>query len=100
MKVELDYVYLYDWVLKEFGIDLDAYKEAQMQRRLASIMRRAGSSNFRDYTQKIKFTWLLPFTGSAWRAEGKKPLPLLTWTEAALFSLNYILCLPLYKAYP
>lgn len=53
-----------------------------------------------DYTQKIKFTWLLPFTGSAWRAEGKKPLPLLTWTEAALFSLNYILCLPLYKAYP
>lgn len=54
MKVELDYVYLYDWVLKEFGIDLDAYKEAQMQRRLASIMRKAGSSNFRDYTQKIK----------------------------------------------
>lgn len=52
--MELDYKYLYDWVLKEFGIELNAYKEAQMQRRLASIMRKAGVDNFKDYTLKIK----------------------------------------------
>lgn len=52
--MELDYKYLYDWVLREFGIDLNAYKDAQMQRRLASIMKRTGVDNFRDYSLKIK----------------------------------------------
>ncbi|MDY0235524.1 MAG: protein-glutamate O-methyltransferase CheR [Gudongella sp.] len=52
--MELDYKFLYEWVLKEFGIELNAYKDAQMQRRLAAIMRKAGVDNFKDYTLKIK----------------------------------------------
>ena len=52
--MELDYKYFYDWVRKSYGLTLDAYKDAQMQRRIASVMRKAGARNFKEYAELIK----------------------------------------------
>ncbi|MGL4761214.1 MAG: CheR family methyltransferase [Sarcina sp.] len=53
----------YKWVLKNFEIDLTAYKQAQMTRRIESLMQRAGVKTLSEYIvlleldeiEKIKF---------------------------------------------
>lgn len=52
--MELDYKYFYDWVHKSYGLTLDAYKDAQMQRRIASVMRKSGAKNFKEYSEMIR----------------------------------------------
>jgi chemotaxis protein methyltransferase CheR len=52
--MELDYRFFYDWVYKSYGLTLDAYKDAQMQRRIASVMRKAGARNLKEYSELIK----------------------------------------------
>lgn len=44
----------YGWVWKHCGITLDAYKDAQMQRRLVSIMGKSGARNFKEYAALIE----------------------------------------------
>lgn len=51
--MELDFVFFYDWVFKNLNIDLDAYKEGQLQRRIGTVMKRAGSSSLQDYARLI-----------------------------------------------
>ncbi len=52
--MELDYKYFYDWVSRSYGLTLEAYKDAQMQRRLASVMRKSGAADFREYSELIR----------------------------------------------
>lgn len=59
----MDFVNFEQWVLKEFGINLSAYKSNQLHRRISSLMARLGVSTLEDYiallkkdaTQKQKF---------------------------------------------
>lgn len=49
MKVEFDF--FYKWVRENFNIDLDAYKEQQLQRRINTVMRNSGAKNLKEYTK-------------------------------------------------
>lgn len=42
------------WVKNEFGINLFAYKENQLHRRILSLMSRVGVSNFDEYVKLLK----------------------------------------------
>ena len=44
----------YKWVFKEVGIDLTAYKQAQMTRRIESLMQRAGVKTLADYRKLLE----------------------------------------------
>lgn len=52
--MELDFDFFYDWASKKLGLDLNAYKEQQLQRRIATVMRSAGASNLKDYARLIE----------------------------------------------
>lgn len=43
-----------NWAFKEFKINLSAYKETQLNRRILSLMSRCGFSNFEDYISSLK----------------------------------------------
>lgn len=42
------------WVLKEFKIDLSAYKSNQLHRRILSLMSRVGVNSVDEYVQLLK----------------------------------------------
>lgn len=42
------------WVFREFNIDLTAYKEVQLHRRLNSLLSRVGVNTFDEYTEILK----------------------------------------------
>lgn len=42
------------WAFKEFKINLSAYKETQLNRRILSLMSRSGFSTFEEYTSELK----------------------------------------------
>lgn len=42
------------WVLKDFGIDLFAYKENQLHRRILSLISRVGAKNIDEYVEMLK----------------------------------------------
>lgn len=50
----LDYDFFYKWVRKNLDIDLNAYKEKQLQRRIATVMRSSGATNLEEYSRLIK----------------------------------------------
>lgn len=50
----MDFRPLEQWVLKELGIDLTAYKANQLQRRISSLMSRIGVSTIEDYIGILK----------------------------------------------
>ena len=52
--MKLDFDFFNAWVLNEFNLDLNAYKERQLQRRISTIMRNSGATNLRDYARLIK----------------------------------------------
>lgn len=41
------------WVFKEFGIDLQAYKQEQLNRRITSLMSRCGIKDLQDYKKVL-----------------------------------------------
>lgn len=50
----MDLHYFQDWVLKEFGINLKAYKQNQLQRRILSLMSRVGVNSVEEYIKLLK----------------------------------------------
>ena len=50
----LDYDFFYKWVRNNLDIDLNAYKEKQLQRRIATVMRSSGATNLEEYSKLIK----------------------------------------------
>ncbi|WP_314061218.1 protein-glutamate O-methyltransferase CheR [uncultured Vagococcus sp.] len=51
--MDVNFAEFYQWVLVNLGIDLHAYKEKQLQRRILSVMRNAGAETLADYTKLI-----------------------------------------------
>lgn len=52
--MELDFEFFYDWTNKKLGLDLSAYKEQQLQRRIGTVMKSAGASDLREYAKLIE----------------------------------------------
>lgn len=52
MVVDMDY--FEKWVLREFGINLSAYKPNQLHRRINSLMSRVGVSSIEEYIKLLK----------------------------------------------
>lgn len=50
----MDFVKFEGWVLKEFGIDLSAYKPNQLHRRINSLMARVGVPSLEDYVMILE----------------------------------------------
>jgi chemotaxis protein methyltransferase CheR len=50
----MDLVDFKRWVLKEFGIDLFAYKENQLHRRILSLISRVGAKSIDEYVEILK----------------------------------------------
>ena len=51
--MELDFEFFYKWVKSNLNIDLDAYKENQLQRRIGTVMRSAGVTTLQEYAKLI-----------------------------------------------
>ncbi|OFI06519.1 chemotaxis protein methyltransferase cher2 [Clostridium acetireducens DSM 10703] len=52
--MEKDLEYFKNWVLKDFGINLNAYKPNQLHRRLLSLMSRVGVKSTNEYIELLK----------------------------------------------
>ncbi|AKN33902.1 chemotaxis protein CheR [Clostridium carboxidivorans P7] len=50
----MDMGYFEKWVLKEFSINLSAYKSNQLHRRINSLMSRVGASSIEQYIEMLK----------------------------------------------
>ncbi|NEZ45853.1 protein-glutamate O-methyltransferase CheR [Clostridium niameyense] len=50
----MDLEYFEEWVLRDFGINLKAYKQNQLQRRLLSLMSRVGVNSVEEYINLLK----------------------------------------------
>lgn len=50
----MDLAYFEQWVLKEFNINLSAYKSNQLHRRILSLMSRVGVSSVEEYISLLK----------------------------------------------
>lgn len=50
----MDFEYFEKWALKEFGINLSAYKPNQLHRRISSLMSRVGAANLDEYMSLLK----------------------------------------------
>lgn len=51
--MNLDFNFFNNWVYENLNIDLDAYKERQLQRRISTVMQRAGASTLEEYANLI-----------------------------------------------
>lgn len=51
--MNLNYEFFYDWTNKHLNLNLDGYKEKQLQRRIASVMKNAGALTLEEYSKKI-----------------------------------------------
>jgi chemotaxis protein methyltransferase CheR len=50
----MDFIKFEQWALKEFGINLSAYKSNQLHRRISSLMSRLGVATLEDYVVLLK----------------------------------------------
>ena len=50
----MDLIYFEKWVLKEYNIDLSAYKSNQLHRRILSLMSRVGVNSVEEYISLLK----------------------------------------------
>ncbi|MGV8982742.1 CheR family methyltransferase [Clostridium sp.] len=50
----MDLIYFQQWVLKEYKIDLAAYKSNQLHRRILSLMSRVGVNSVEEYIKLLK----------------------------------------------
>ncbi len=51
--MSLNFEFFYDWVQENLNINLCAYKEVQLQRRISTVMRGAGASSLEEYAVLI-----------------------------------------------
>lgn len=51
--MKMDFTGFNNWAKDEFNIDLDAYKEKQLQRRIGTVMRNSGATNLKEYARLI-----------------------------------------------
>lgn len=51
--MELNFDGFYEWVSRNLNLDLDAYKEKQLQRRITTIMKQSGAATLEDYATFI-----------------------------------------------
>jgi chemotaxis protein methyltransferase CheR len=51
--MELNFEQFYDYVRNELNLDLNAYKEKQLQRRITTVMKSSGVSTLEDYSKLI-----------------------------------------------
>lgn len=54
MEQELEFDFFKEWVKKKLKIDLHAYKEKQLHRRIATVMGSAGAEDLRSYAALIE----------------------------------------------
>lgn len=52
--MKLDFDFFNQWVKRELNIDLDAYKEKQLRRRISTIMKSSGANDLREYARLIE----------------------------------------------
>lgn len=52
--MEKEFDWFNQWVEKNLGIQLQAYKENQMQRRILNIMKTVGAKTLKEYSEKIQ----------------------------------------------
>lgn len=50
----MDLKYFEQWVLRDFGIDLTAYKSNQLHRRILTLMSRVGANSVEEYINMLK----------------------------------------------
>ena len=50
----MDLIYFQQWVLKEYSIDLSAYKSNQLHRRILSLMSRVEVNSVEEYIRLLK----------------------------------------------
>lgn len=50
----LDFDYFYKWTKANLNIDLNSYKQNQLQRRITTVMRNAKANNLEEYAELIK----------------------------------------------
>jgi len=50
----MDLKYFEQWVLRDFGIDLSAYKSNQLHRRILTLMSRVGANTVEEYINMLK----------------------------------------------
>lgn len=53
-QIEMDYHLFTGRIHKKTGLDLSSYKQNQMERRLRSVMERAGAQNFQEYYRMLE----------------------------------------------
>ncbi len=51
--MEKEFDYFYDFVYKELNLNLSFYKDAQMQRRILSVMKKSGAKDMIEYSKLI-----------------------------------------------
>lgn len=44
----------YDWSKRELNLQLDGYKQKQLQRRISTVMKKSGAKDLKEYAQAIK----------------------------------------------
>ncbi|SEK21145.1 chemotaxis protein methyltransferase CheR [Carnobacterium iners] len=52
--MSLNYEFFYEWTNKNLNLNLAGYKEKQLQRRIASVMKNAGAFTLEDYSKRIE----------------------------------------------
>ena len=51
--MENEFNYFYDFVYRELNLNLNSYKDAQMQRRILSVMKKSGAKDMIEYSKLI-----------------------------------------------
>lgn len=52
--MELNFNYFYDWARRTLGLELIAYKEKQLQRRITTVMTSSGAETLEEYSKLIE----------------------------------------------
>ncbi len=52
--MELNFDFFYDWAKRKFNLELNAYKQKQLQRRISTVMKSAGANSLEEYAKLIE----------------------------------------------
>lgn len=52
--MDLDFNYFYTWAMRYLNLDLEAYKQKQLQRRIGTVMKSSGASSLAEYARLIE----------------------------------------------
>jgi len=54
MKIMWEFEDFYSWALRHLALNLDAYKERQLQRRIKTVMEKAGTTSLKTYSELLE----------------------------------------------